>query len=152
MNRSILVVLSFVTLLFTQKLNAQSVGIGAQFGEPTGLTLRINNAGNGANLDLLGAWNFNQYFFLNVHGLWERRVFDIPQFHYFYGPGLFVGAYNRKRDVEDDVYFGISGNFGLNLYLGPVEFFAQITPRFSVFPGTYGDFGGGIGGRFYFTK
>lgn len=140
----------FFLFLATQ-VSAQRVGIGAQFGEPTGLTVRVNN-NHGANLDILGAWNFGEYFFLNIHGLWERRVFDIPQFHYFYGPGLFVGSHGLRNHEVDNMTFGISGSVGLNLYLGPVELFGQLTPRFSVFPSTTGEMGGGIGGRFYFRR
>lgn len=138
-------------LFWATQVSAQRVGIGAQFGEPTGLTVRVNN-NHGANLDILGAWNFGEYFFLNIHGLWERRVFDIPQFHYFYGPGLFVGSRGLRNHEVDNMTFGISGSVGLNLYLGPIELFGQLTPRFSVFPSTAGEMGGGIGGRYYFKR
>lgn len=117
-------------------------------GTPTALTIRVNNR-QGANLDFLGAWNFKKYYFINIHGLWERRVFDIPQFHYYYGPGLFVGNNSAGYASGDGLFLGISGNFGLNLYIGRIELFGQLTPRFSVFPSTDGEWGGGIGGRYY---
>ena len=137
--------------LSTGKLIAQQVGIGAQFGEPTGLTVRINNAG-GVNLDMLAAWYFDQYFFFNVHGLWERRLIkDLPKLNYFYGPGAFIVLHDRYRDRYNDqeVSLGISGSIGLNVYLGRVEIFGQLTPRLALVRSTYGNIGGGIGGRFY---
>jgi hypothetical protein len=129
--------------------SGQKIGIGAQFGEPTGLTVRVNSAGN-INLDMLAAWNFDNYFFFNLHGVWEKRVInDFPKFHYFYGPGAFVVLRNRGHNYTDEASLGISGTIGLNVYLGRVEVFGQVTPRLTLVKSTDGYIGGGIGGRFY---
>ncbi len=150
--RNLITVLTvFGCLFIAVRSHAQQFGIGAQFGEPTGLSLRINNAGN-MNLDMLAAWNFDNYFFFNLHGLWERPVVsDLPKFHYFYGPGAFVVLRDYKRDYDEEISLGISGTLGLNLYLGRFEIFGQLTPRLTLVKSTNGDIGGGIGGRFYFN-
>lgn len=134
--------------LMLQHGNSQSVGIGAQFGDPTGITLRINNSA-GLSYDILAAWNVNDYFLVNVHGLWNHTLAPNPRLTYFYGPGLFAGVRERGRWEEDDVYLGISGTIGLSLYIQRLELFGQLTPRLSVAPGTNGDVGGGLGLRFY---
>jgi hypothetical protein len=131
-------------------LKAQSVGIGGQFGDPSGLSLRINNAG-ALNYDILAAWDFDDYFFVNLHGLWEQSLAPAPQLNYFYGPGIFMGFRDRGRWEDDDVYLGLSGTLGLNVYIQQrLEIYGQVTPRLALVPDTDGDVGGGIGLRFYF--
>jgi len=148
------VILTFVLVAaFATTGLSQRLGVGAQFGEPTGLTLRINNAGK-LNLDMLASWYFDRYFFLNVHGLWEQPlVSDLPNFRYFYGPGAFLFVYDdRNYRNGEDIGLGISGNVGLNVYLGRhFEIFGQLTPRLALIRSTYGNIGGGVGGRFYFN-
>ena len=143
----------FSTLLFIVSVHfiqAQHVGIGAQFGEPTGITLRINNGG-ALGYDILAAWDLDNYFFINVHGLWEHRLAPSPRIGYFYGPGVFAGVRERGKWEDNDVYLGVSGTIGLNVYIQKLEIFGQITPRLAIAPGTSGDIGGGIGLRFYFN-
>jgi hypothetical protein len=127
---------------------AQTVGIGGQFGDPSGVTLRINNAG-ALNYDLLAAWDFDDYFFFNLHGLWEHNLAPAPKLNYFYGPGAFIGFRDRGRWEDEDVFLGLSGTIGLNIYIQKLEIFGQVTPRLALVPGTDGDVGGGIGLRFY---
>ncbi len=137
----------FVSLFFNE-LSAQKVGLGAQFGSPTGISLRINN-GSAMHYDILAAWDVDDYFFFNLHGLWEHSLAESPTIHYYYGLGVFAGFRERGRWKEDDVFIGFSGTLGINLYIKRLEFFAQITPRLALVPGTDGHFGGGVGARFY---
>ena len=157
MNKSKVFLTIVCIAAFTATGLSQRLGVGAQFGDPTGLSLRINNAGK-VNLDFLAAWDYDRYFIFNMHGLWEQPVAkNVPNFHYFYGPGAFIEVHDRNyyRNnyyYEDEIGLGISGTIGLNVYLGQhFEIFGQLTPRLRLFRGTYGDFGGGIGGRFYFN-
>lgn len=154
MNKSKVFLTIVCIAAFTITGMSQRLGVGAQFGDPTGLSLRINNAGK-VNLDMLASWRYDRYFFFNIHGLWEQPVAqNVPNFHYFYGPGAFIYVYDRKSNryyYEDEVGFGISGTIGLNVYLGQhFEIFGQLTPRLGLFRGTYGEIGGGVGARFYF--
>lgn len=141
---------SFFTL--HAQRSAGSVGIGAQFGQPTGLSLKVYNP-NGISPDILLAWDLNDFFFINVHGLIERHIDSRERFHYFIGPGAFVGIRDSNNEIlesNNDFAAGISGNFGLNVLLGQVEIYAQVTPRLELIDKTSSDIGGGLGIRFYF--
>jgi hypothetical protein len=139
-----LITLSIFTFFYLG-LFSQKVGLGAHFGEPTGLTLRLNNE-RPMCVDILAAWDLDDYFFINVHGLWQKPLGSSPDFRFFYGPGVFAGF----REKNDDGFLGFSGSLGLSLFVERIEIFGQITPRLSLSPDTDGDVGGGAGLRFYF--
>jgi hypothetical protein len=124
-----------------------TVGLGLQVGDPSGVTLKFRNVGK-ANLDILGAWDLDDYLFVNVHWLYEKRLGGSRSANFFYGPGFFVAF--REYRGDDYLGLGLSGTFGLNVYLDQFELFAQLTPRLQVIDQTDGDLGGGIGIRFYF--
>lgn len=126
---------------------AGSIGIGGQVGDPSGVTVKLNNPGT-YSLDFLAAWDLDDFFFLNVHALYDRRMNVDQDVYFFYGPGAFVGLRDRGGN-DDDVVLGISGSFGLGLFIDRFELFAQVTPRLSLVPSTDGDVGGGLGLRYY---
>lgn len=146
-----------LVLLFlpaTAQRPSGSVGIGAQFGSPTGLSLKIYQP-TGLSTDILAAWDLDDFFFLNVHGLIERHIDADQRFHYFVGPGVFAGI--RDTGADDDLdnnsfAAGISGTAGLNFIIGRVEIFGQITPRLELIEETDGAIGGGGGIRVYFDR
>ncbi len=147
----------FIALIFlfgmNQSAEAQSrtsgeVGIGIQAGQPTGLSLKIYKP-NGWSPDFLAAWDLDDFFFLNLHGIKEHHLGDSQRAHFFYGPGAFVGIVDRPKEFEDDVIAGVSGTFGFSLVFGDIEFFLQGTPRLSIIDKTNFDMGGGVGVRFY---
>lgn len=141
-----LVCLLFSTASYAQPANGQT-GIGGQIGEPSGVTLKLYNP-NGLSYDFLAAFDLDNFFFLNVHGLYHRPIEDIEgEVNVFYGPGGFIGIHDRG---DDEVALGISGTVGLNYLIEQFEIYAQITPRFEVIPRTDGEIGGGLGVRFYF--
>ena len=127
-----------------------SVGIGFQAGDPTGLSLQFYR-NHGMSTDILFAYHFDHFFFLNIHGLWNTHLDDSGHFHFFYGPGGFIGVRTFRSELRDDeVAAGISGNLGLSLVLSRLELFGQVTPRLEVTPNTDLNIGGGVGMRFYF--
>jgi len=127
-----------------------SLGIGGQIGSPSGVTLKINRP-QGLSYDFLAAWDLNNFFFLNAHGLFEEQYrVDGQRIGFFYGPGGYIG-FRERAGRDDDVVLGISGTVGLNVYVERFEFYAQLTPRLDVIPSTSGRFGGGVGVRFYFN-
>lgn len=129
-----------------------SVGIGFQAGSPTGLSLQFYRE-TGMYTDILFAWDLDDFFFVNVHGLWDQHLDAERRLHVFYGPGLFLGVRDRKgRELPNDnnPVFGVSGDLGLNLVFGRVELFGQVTPRLALTPGTDLNVGGGAGLRFFF--
>lgn len=124
------------------------VGLGLQIGDPSGITLQFYNPGF-LSWDFLAAWDIDDFFFLNVHGLYHRRIGQRHDVHLFYGPGAFVGVHDRgPRD--DDVVLGISGTIGIGAMIERFQVYGSVTPRLSVIPGTDGDVGAGIGVRYFF--
>lgn len=121
-------------------------GLGGQVGSPSGITVKWYDA-PGRAFDLFGAWDLNDFFFLNLHMLFERPVADSP-LNFYYGPGAYIGVVERRR--ENDVAVGVSGNFGLNFFTERFEVFLQLTPRLNVVPDTRGRLGAGVGLRYYF--
>ena len=126
-----------------------SLGIGLQIGDPSGISIRKYTSGS-MSPDFLAAWDLDDFFFLNIHGLFERGVSETDRrARLFYGPGGFFGIRDRPRDEDDDVVIGISGTVGLAYFIDRFEIYVRLTPRLSVIPDTDGDVGGGIGFRFY---
>lgn len=121
------------------------LGIGGQLGDPSGISLKLYQH-SGFAYELLAAWDLDDFFFLNGHGLYERPIPDSP-LRYYLGPGLLVGF--RDRPNDDDVVVGISGQFGINFFVERFEVFLHLTPRLGILPDTDGDLGGGIGLRYY---
>lgn len=129
------------------------LGLGMQFGEPSGLSLRIYQPA-GLSPDILLTWDFDDFFFVNLHGTWERSIARSPYFHFFYGPGIFIfvrerDANRRLFDGDDKTQLGISGTFGLNYYVDRFEIYLRITPRLLLIDRTDAYVGSGIGLRFY---
>lgn len=122
------------------------VGVGGQVGDPSGVTLRLYGHARFV-YDVLGAWDLDRFFFLNVHGLIEHP-FESSDLNVFYGPGLLLGVEEHRRDEE--VVLGISANVGVNYYVERFEVYVQLTPRIHLVPDTRGNVGGGIGLRYYF--
>ena len=122
-------------------------GIGGQIGDPTGLALKFQS---GSRLfDLAAGWDLDDYLFVQGHLLLREQRADrsATDFHYFYGPGLFLGVRDGNRD--GNTAFGISFNAGLAYYTGQIEIFGQLTPRLRLIDNTDFDIGGGLGVRFY---
>jgi hypothetical protein len=149
--RSCILPAIFVFVLFslnTSTLRAQTIGIGFQVGDPTGLNLHFRNPGGKMRPDVLFAYDLDDFLFVNLHGLWFKRIANTVPLNFYYGPGAFVGWYNRKRDYRRPVV-GFSGNFGLNYEFSRLDLFLQLTPRLPVLPATDFDMGGGLGLRFF---
>lgn len=147
-----LMIMLLWVLPLTAQRDAGAVGIGAQFGDPTGVTVKVYNP-DGLGLDFMAAWDLDDFFFLNVHGLVERHIGQSERLHWFVGPGVFAG-FRDEGDAEDVVNdgfaLGISGTAGLSYFFGnAIEVFGQVTPRLELVDETDGSLGGGIGIRFY---
>ncbi len=124
------------------------VGIGVHIGEPTGVTLKVYNPGT--SIDFLAAWDLENFFFLNIHAIYDAHLNDAQTIHFFYGPGGFIGIHNRPEGLDDEVDVGVSGDFGLDFLIRKFEIFMQLTPRLSLVRTTNFDLGGGAGFRVYF--
>ena len=143
--------LTATLLLSADQVNAQrapgDVALGIELGDPSGVTLLFYSP-PGPSWDFLAAWDIDDFFFLNVHGLFERPLGDISELHLFYGPGAFVGF--REGRGDDDVVIGVSGTVGIGYLVDRFEIYGRVTPRLAVVPDTEGDVGAGLGFRFFF--
>lgn len=119
--------------------------IGGQIGDPSGITLKWYDR-PGRAFELLGAWDLDDFLFLNLHYLFENPIQNSP-LNYYLGPGAYIGVQDRR---DSDLVVGASASFGLNFFAPPFEVFLQLTPRLNVIPNTRGDLGGGVGLRYYF--
>lgn len=125
------------------------VGIGAQVGAPSGLTLKVHNPG-AVGVDVLAAWDLRDELFLNAHALFEQSLglSEIPSATFFLGPGAYVGVFFRGS--RDAAVVGVSGRAGVGAMLTDrIEVYGQLTPRIDLSPESVSDFGGGIGVRVY---
>lgn len=132
-----------------QSQDRSGTAIGGQIGSPAGLTLKIDQGG-GPAIDLLAAFDLDNFFFLNGHLLFEEGVGQEAGLHVLYGPGAFVGVHDRPTGQSDEVGLGLSGTLGLGFYVRQFEIYLRVTPRLEVLPSTGGDIGGGLGARWFF--
>ncbi len=132
-------------------------GVGIHLGDPSGLSFKIAHAGRGVGAswgvsayDLLLSWKTRgaDEFFIGSHLLFDYPVAD-PPISFYYGPGLFLQTRQRTQR-DDDLWLGVSGNFGIDYFIDRLELYVQITPRLSVVPDTQAEVGGGFGARFFF--
>lgn len=151
-----LLLTGILVLFIPDDLNAQrnagDLGIGVQAGVPTGLSLRTYNPGK-MDLDLLAAYDLDDFFFVNVHGVYDTHLGDNQVAHLFYGPGGFIGIRDtggNEVDGSNDIDAGISGTLGLGFMIDKVELYGRVTPRLSLIDETDFDVGGGLGFRVYF--
>lgn len=141
--------LALLTTAPAQGQDRSGTAIGGQIGSPAGLTLKIDQGG-GPAIDLLAAFDLDNFFFLNGHLLFEESVGEEEGLHVLYGPGAFVGIHDRPADRSDEVGLGLSGTLGLGFYVRQFEIYLRVTPRLEVLPSTGGDIGGGLGARWFF--
>lgn len=146
----------FIVGLCASPLSAQAqrapgaAGLGVQAGEPSGITLKLYNP-NQPSYDFLAAWSFDDFFFLNVHALFESRLSaeNVEQpVQWYIGPGAYIGV---SDDEGSEAGLGVSGTIGLDILLADhFELYLQATPRFELVRETEPNLGGGIGLRYYF--
>jgi len=124
-------------------------GLGAVFGEPTGLSAKLWTSETTA-VDAALAWSFAGFGYLHIHADFLLHKFDLISVSEGKLPLYFgIGAY---MNFASDLGMGILVPLGIAYHFdsAPLEIFAEITPGLSLLPGTDFYFGGGIGIRYYF--
>ncbi|HIG74144.1 MAG TPA: hypothetical protein EYQ24_06110 [Bacteroidetes bacterium] len=138
--------LLLAALFLTSAASAQT-GIGAQLGDPTGVSLKFG-AGSGS-VALAAGWDLgdgdDQLSLEGHYFLRETRIPGDADLALFYGPGVFVQARENS-----DTAFGASFGIGLSLYATrDIEIYGLVSPRLQLIDETDFDLGGGIGGLVY---
>lgn len=120
-----------------------STGIGIIVGEPTGLSIKINN------FPVLGiAWSLDDYIHLHCD-YWLKSGKLERSLYWFFGVGVKVVIKDKKED--DNFGMGMRIPLGLRYFLARrVELFGELAPGLMVLPGTDFNIDAGIGLRFYF--
>lgn len=162
--------LSFALPLYTEHFaeaapasRAGKLGLGAVFGDPTGLSGKYWLAPNRA-ADLGLAFSFNDYFIVfgdylfHVPRITAQTPAPLNQISPYIGIGavLLFSTDDRNRDGFFDADSSVAA--GLRLPLGlewslpdpPLGIFLEIAPGMGILPGTHGFVQGGIGLRYYF--
>lgn len=125
---------------------AGRIGIGAQAGRPSGLTIKAYRHPQLA-YDLALVWNLRDFVFVEAHRTHERPLPNSP-LHVLVGPGLFAGLDEAPR--RNRATLGISGALGLNFFRERFEVFLQAVPRVRLYPATRAHMGGSVGIRYFF--
>jgi hypothetical protein len=137
--------------LFSLGLFAQNsgFGLGAVFGEPTGLSAKLWTSDKTA-IDGAAAWSFSGSGYFHLHADFLIHNFDLisvseGKLPLYFGLGAFM-------DFASELGLGIRIPLGLAYHFdsAPLDVFAEMAPGLSLLPGTDFYFGGGIGIRFYF--
>ncbi|MEA3462855.1 MAG: DUF3996 domain-containing protein [Bacteroidota bacterium] len=142
----VLIVSTFSLGLFAQN---DGFGLGAIFGEPTGLSAKVWTSQKTA-IDGALAWSFAGSGFFHIHTDFLVHNFDLIDVSEGALPVYFgLGAY---MDFASDMGLGIRVPLGMAYHFesAPLEIFAEIVPGLALLPGTDFYFGGGIGIRYYF--
>lgn len=144
-------ILISIVALFSMGLFAQGsgLGLGAIFGEPTGLSAKMWTSEKTA-IDGAVAWSFVGSGFLHLHADFLIHNYDLisvseGKLPLYFGLGAFV-------TLASDLGLGVRVPIGLAYQFegAPLEIFAEIVPGLSLLPATDFYFGGGIGIRYFF--
>ena len=123
----------------------QSLAVGVEVGSPSAVTVLIPT-NHRYVYEILGAWDLNDFLFLNAHALVTKSVDDHPELHAIWGVGVFAGIRDNR---SNNLSVGVSGKFGAGYSIDPFEIYVHLTPRFAVLSQTDFDLGGGLGLRFF---
>lgn len=140
-----------IVALFSVGVFAQGsgFGLGAVFGEPTGLSAKLWTSDKTA-VDGALAWSFAGSGYMHIHADFLIHSFDLISVSKGKLPLYFgIGAY---MNFASDLGLGIRVPLGIAYHFdsAPLDIFAEVAPGLSLLPGTSFDFGGGIGIRYYF--
>src|SRR5690625_5780019 len=107
----------------------KNFGIGAMFGEPTGVTVKVWS-GNNVAFDVGGAWSLassDQELHLHASMLVHSWFNDRPNVAFYYGIG-------GRMLFADDSKNGVIISFGLTYVMGrlPLDLFVEVADRKSV--------------------
>lgn len=156
--------LSGILLLFCIALSAgplqaqvdqhDDVGLGVLLGDPSGISYK--NYFNSQNaIDAALGWSLRDQGGIYVHAdyLWHNyELFQNMEGSVDQGLVGFYYGIGARVFLSDDAGMGVRVPVGVNYMFAndPFEIFLEVVPTLELVPSTSGDFGGGIGIRYYF--
>ena len=151
MKKSLLIAacLAFVTVdAFTQD---RGFGIGAIFGEPTGVSFKNWMSEEGA-IDGGLAWAFEKQAAVNIHADYLLHNYSLVRVEegrmpFYYGVGMRI-----KFESTTKLGIRIPVGFSYQFAHDPLDLFFEIAPMLDLAPNTAFDLNGGIGIRYYFGQ
>jgi hypothetical protein len=102
------------------------------------------------SIDLLLAWKSNKYVMINPNFVFDKHINNTSNFHFLYGPGLFVIVNDNNSEFGSSTELGVSGLIGIDYLIDNFEIFAQAVPRINLTESSDINVGGGLGLRYYF--
>jgi hypothetical protein len=144
--------LIILLLLVSASVFAQKGAVGIIFGEPTGLSGKINLSQQHSITTGL-AWSTVDDKYIHIHAdyLWNwKPIVKILSNSITPSPiTLYIGTGIRFRSLQTDSRLGIRGVAGCEYDMKPVPFeiFAEVAPIMDMLPKTELKFNGGIGLR-----
>ena len=136
---------------YTQPAWEKRFGIGAIFGEPTGVSGKFWINENMA-IDGVVGWGFYEESEFYTHAdvlwhLWDVIPVSRGRMPIYFG----VGPRLKVREHEDD-RFGVRFPVGVSYMFdnAPVDIFFEVAPILDLSPNTHGAFTAGIGVRYWF--
>ncbi len=129
----------------------RGIGVGAIFGEPTGLNVKGWISDQSA-IDGAVAYSFRRPHSLDVYGDYLWHNFDLLPVSRGKLP-VYFGVGGRLRVEEHrDTRFGVRIPVGISYMFDsvPLDLFAEIAPVLDVTPSVRGAIEGGIGVRYWF--
>lgn len=158
--------LLFACTIISSQAQDRGFGLGVMIGDPTGLSGKLWT-GNDRALGFGLAWGPWHSGYLHAHAdllFHNMDIFKVSvgRLPLYYGPGLRLQSWNggrywnRGRYVDHPgtyVTLGVRFPVGL-VYLvdnAPVDIFLEAAPTLDLLPGTYLNFDGGLGVRYYFN-
>ena len=151
------VILMFIVVCFGGAAFAQDegFGLGAIFGEQTGLSLK---QWSGSETAIVGgvAWKFGDRYAVHLHAdylfhnfsLFQVETGDLPL---YYGIGTRVKLEESKGN-DDNNQVGVRVPIGINYIFEnqPLDLFLEIVPALDFAPSTDFELTGGVGIRYFF--
>jgi hypothetical protein len=122
-------------------------GVGVILGEPTGLSLRVNES---IVLGIAGSIK-NDHLHLHCDYWWKYKPID--RFHWFAGLGVqFAAKYWDDKFDQNKMGLGVRVPLGLSYMTSEkLELFGEVVPVLFLAPHNSFELKGGIGVRYYFN-
>ncbi|HKJ69175.1 MAG TPA: hypothetical protein VKA68_14550 [bacterium] len=151
MKKLVVVVLLCCTVPGLSIAQQEGIGIGAQIGDPTGVSIRIPHA-ESRSLNFTAAWTFRERSYLTLQADYVFYDYDIVkpedlegELPLYYGLGV-------HTEFEAENQLGVRVPVGLAYLFAevPLDLFFEIAPVVTLFPRTGFTFQGGLGIHYYF--